>query len=778
MAERKKISKELQDLVSWSVDLLGQAIKSQYGIKRFNQVESLRQSMKGLRRLSDEKSYETLSKEQKKLKKYTDQELWEISTSFTFMMELINRCENAFRSTKLADNSTAINVIEKPHAIIMVLTAHPTEARSPEVLTLFSEVQDLLAAQLRKDNPQIDQELKHLLQVALKVSVARRKKPSIADEAENIYRYILKTEILDELINFSKNEVNVMFRAWVGGDKDGHPGVDEKGMVNSLTLSRQYLLKYIEEKLKSVHSTLGFLKTTGSAKLEQSLKELLKHAQGLKKIQLKDGEKVSLLKHKIKELNLAYKKEVGSESPRLLELEKLIWIFPAIVVPLEVREDSEVVRGALDAKETYAIERMLNTLRDISQGLESKWYVRGFVLSMVESATDVNNGLKLLKRVFNSYAIPVVPLFENEKALTNGPTILKNYFSQNKEVIPTHKKRWGARFEVMVGYSDSSKENGVFASRLMVSQSLEAIEETLRGKNLTPVFFHGSGGSIERGGGSIKEQTSWMPKSALHIFKATVQGEMVARTFGDRHIFRSHVQKILEQLPLKTKKEKTSQTGTKVLNTLASITQREYRAMISSERFLNLVREATPYSHLSHLKIGSRPSKRAGSGSATSLRAIPWILCWTQTRILFPVWWGVGSALKELKSSEISELQKLYGKNALFTSYMNALGFTLAKVEFSIFVSYVRSSELSLEDQDHFINLFKKELREARNFYKKISGKKELLWFRPWLQQSIDYRSSMIHPINLVQVESVKRKNFNMFVDTVTGVSCGMLTTG
>ena len=776
MTTRKKISKDLQELVSWSVDLLGQAIKIEYGKKRFQQIEKLRVSMKEVRSLSDTETYEVLTKEFKKIQKYSDQELSEIGTAFTFMMELINRCESAYRSMKL-DHREYKLMDEKPHAIIMVLTAHPTEARSPEILKIFSQIQNLLIDKLNKKNPMLDQEVKHLLQLGLKVSVAREKKPSISDEAENIYSYILNPDILDELINFSKHDLNVMFRAWVGGDKDGHPGVDEKAMLQSLNLSRNYLIQYISKKLEKVESSIELIKSSTQS-LKFLLKEIKKQVGQLKKITNEDGYRVVHLKDQLEQLSLEYEKIIHAPSPRLGEIQKLLWIFPAIVVPLEVREDSEVVAGALTAKETYAIERMLITLKNISVGLESKWYVRGFVLSMVQSEQDVINGYDLLYKVFQSYAIPVVPLFENENALTHGPQILEKYFKVKKDVLTTHKTRWGSRYEIMVGYSDSSKENGVLPSRLLVSNSLGEIEDVLSKKKLTPVFFHGSGGSIERGGGSIKEQTSWWPKSALSIFKATIQGEMVARNFGDKNIFRSQIFKIIEQLPLHDKEKKINKSDRALLNDFSENVKTEYRKMISSEDFLELVREATPYSHLSHLKIGSRPSKRAGNGKATSLRAIPWILCWTQTRILFPVWWGVGTAFLSLKNTETQKLKKLYGHDPLFTSYINALGFTLAKVEMSVFKMYVESSSLSNASKRHFIEVFENEFAAAQKFYRKMTGKKDLLWFRPWLQQSIDYRSSMIHPINLIQIESVKRKNFNMFVDTVTGVSCGMLTTG
>jgi phosphoenolpyruvate carboxylase len=152
-----------------------------------------------------------------------------------------------------------------------------------------------------------------------------------------------------------------------------------------------------------------------------------------------------------------------------------------------------------------AIAKMLKQIKVIAQGHDPKWYVRGFVLSMVMSASDIRAGYQLTKRHMGKYAIPVVPLFENVHALTHATKILQDYFLQEPSVIQTHQKNWSSRFEVMLGYSDSSKEAGVLPSRFLISQALLNIDSFLAKQKLTPVFFHGSGGSIERGGGSIKE---------------------------------------------------------------------------------------------------------------------------------------------------------------------------------------------------------------------------------------------------------------------------------
>lgn len=774
MISKTNISKDLQELVSWSVGVLGECIATEFGKKTYLNVESIRKKMKSIRAKKPDVVYEVLEKELKKFEKFTDKELKQICLSFSLMLELINRCETAYRAYKNQTRRPNIPK-KKPHAIIFVLTAHPTEARSPEILGLFENIQDILETCLMEGILVNEVELRHLLLLALKVSLARRAAPTVADEANNIYSFILKDEIIETLVKYAKNDVNVSLRTWVGGDKDGHPFVDENALKNSLSQSREKLIHFIERKLLNVKEKASYIENQKMDEFISQLEFNLVLLKKLKNLKVNDGKRVTEFKKGFSKLHQKYIKIVKSSSSDLDTIEKICWIFPALVVALEVREDSALVKEALKAKQAQSITRMLQTVKALSSGFEPKWYVRGFVLSMVQDESDVISGFKLMKKVFKSYAIPVVPLFENEKALTNAKKILTNLLTEQKSIVPTHIKKWGGRYEVMVGYSDSSKENGVLPSRIMISNSLRVIEKTLKGYELTPVFFHGSGGSIERGGGSLKEQTSWWPKAAIHTYKATIQGEMVARNFGNEAILSKQIQIVLDQL----KSENSQQLKySKELKLFSDHVRSHYSQKIHDDLFLETIEKATPYSFLHHLKIGSRPSKRAGGSIKNGLRAIPWILCWTQTRTLFPTWWGVGSAWNNLTQKQRTQLIKDYKVNPVLLTYTKALGFTLAKVELGVWKLYLEKSQIEEKFKKQIYNEFKNEYKLSKKFFKEITGEKEFLWFRPWLQQSIDYRSSMIHPLNLCQIESLRRQDLDLLRDSVTGVACGMLTTG
>jgi phosphoenolpyruvate carboxylase len=161
-----------------------------------------------------------------------------------------------------------------------------------------------------------------------------------------------------------------------------------------------------------------------------------------------------------------------------------------------------------------------------------------------------------------------------------------------------------------------------------------------------------------------------------------------------------------------------------------------------------------------------------------ALRAIPWVLCWTQTRVLFQTWWGIGTAWDSATSSERAALRREFGKNPLFRSFVQALGFTLAKVELPIWEFYLAQSGLEPKEIAAFRAEFRDELAGTHTFFKGITGKSDPLWFRPWLGRSIELRASMIHPLNLLEILAQKDQDLPLLRICVTGIASGMLTTG
>lgn len=760
---------ELTQLVSWSVKILGQVIQSHYGEELYNLLEDLRLGMRATVGKSDESLRSALRETQERIAKLNSQQLHQLTHSFSLMLELVNACENAYRIKRLNQREdkapeggiTSINY---------VLTAHPTEARTPEFLSVFKRIQAALLGSLENPYRKDIGELKELFQIALQVQISNEEKPTVLDEARNIYQLALTQENLNLFCELHARHIPVTLRTWVGGDKDGHDGVDEKVMLESLQLSRRYLLDYFLGEFLELAQLVGLIKDKHNRLVQAEIVRLSEHCVKLAHIKNNDYSAVSKFKTNLTAFIKKRTKLWGFVPSPLERMSCILSIYPTLVIPLEMREDSGVVAEALKSRKPFAITRMLSTLKKISKGASPKDYVRGFILSMVETERDIENGIKLVKKVFGSYALPVVALFENRQALENAKTILEKALTP--EVIRTHQKKWQGFYEVMLGYSDSSKESGVLYSRLLIAQSIEDVNGLLKRKGLVSVFFHGSGGNIERGGGDISEQTSFWPKEVLGNYKATVQGEMVARLFGASSILKSQSEKLASIYAAKTS-HPHAQVQSETLSNFARQTAESYSELVRSDAFWQLIEVASPYRFLSELKIGSRPTQRSTGASERKLRAIPWVLCWTQTRLLFPTWWGVGSVWNKLSFHEQASLKSLYHTHPLFKSFIKQMGLSMSKVYIPIWEHYVASLASDAQNIK-----FREEFELAKRFFTALTGENDLCFSRPWLGESIRLRSAMIHPLNVLQIESLKRKDMVLLRKTVTGISCGMLTTG
>ncbi|PWY57670.1 phosphoenolpyruvate carboxylase [Legionella qingyii] len=764
------LPRELSHMVSWSLTRLGKSIAEVYGKETFERIEHIRLSMQdtiGSETIALKKALHSLQVELSKLDR---NQLCQIAHGFSLMMELINACESAYRIFRINQRKEKF-YSERPQGIHYVLTAHPTEARTNEFLKLFKSIRDYLVDVLKSPYLMNETHLDQMLKISLQINISNHEKPSVEDEARYIYQFALNALNMKLYHFFLTKGIPIQLRTWVGGDKDGHSGVNEKIMVRSLELSRSCFIAYIQECIKEVLEIVRLSTALNENRiLANQLNQLAKKARGLRKIQAKDHEKVSAFKKELAAIQINTLKFLNFEPEQFAIISSIFQLYPTLVIPIELREDSAVVKESLTSIKKTTITKMLEKVYSITHGTDPKNYIRGFILSMVESAEDIKNGINLVKHVFKSYALPVVPLFENQLALTTADTILNH--SITEDIRQKHLKQWDGNYEVMLGYSDSSKENGVLPSRLMIANSLKNIQSTLENKNLRPIFFHGSGGSIERGGGDIKEQTASWSKEMMTNYKVTVQGEMVARLFGSSSILKSQIDKFLD---IYSHKDNDTDKGyPEELVLFATQVSQKYKALIQSEWFWPTIEQASPYHFLTELKIGSRPTKRKSGPDQRKLRAIPWILCWTQTRLLFPTWWGLGSAWSELNDLEKNKLRVLYKENTLFAAFIKQLGVTLSKVYLPIWEQYV----YQLTGSNEYLKPFQSELESTILFFYQITGESDFCFHQPWLGESIQLRSTLIHPLNLIQIEAMKRNDLPLLRKTVTGISCGMLTTG
>lgn len=775
MTRTNDLPSELRALVRLAVAELGEVIKRELGTVAYRRVENIRQNMAALREKSTRGAHQSLVKTLRLLEGVSSNERFDIAHSFGLMLELMNACENAYRTFRLSARPFS-PPSSRPKAIVYVLTAHPTEARTPATIAVFHEIQGILLAALKTGFEQQRQKLRHYLEVAWRLKTARVRKPSVEDEAEHVYSILLRDETLIELLSSSEMIAPVYVRSWVGGDKDGHPGVTERTMINSLSLSRKRLIRFIRKQLSEVRSVLRLLSPQSAvADLARGVESVESLLSPLAELRARDGNRLKKFHALTKRLLKSYERSIGATHPALARIDRLLRIFPGLVVPLELREASDVIVEAARGKD-HAITRMLSTLAGVSSGCDPRWYARGFVVSSTSSLAHVEAAIKLLKKTLGGMPIPVVPLFEFREALENAPQITSEILG-NKSIRAAVAKNWDGQFEVMVGYSDSAKEIGVLPSRLAIAECLNKLDAVFKRYKVAPVYFHGSGGSVDRGGGSIQEQTAWWPKSALQIYKATVQGEMIERTFASPEILRGGLEKIAQRANETARKRSVTSRPEAVLK-FAGKVSKHYQSVLKDPSFLTIIQCATAYRYLSVLRIGSRPSKRSAEFSLATLRAIPWVLSWTQTRVLFPTWWGVGAAWKSSTQKERVALKRAFEHDPLLRSYVKLLGFTLAKVEMPVWRIYLEHSGLDRHFVARTFKDFEKEYADAVSFVRAVSGEKDLLWFRPWLGMSIKLRSPMIHPLNLLQILGLQEGNSLLIRETVTGIASGMMTTG
>ncbi|MAV90539.1 MAG: hypothetical protein CL676_03895, partial [Bdellovibrionaceae bacterium] len=745
------LPKELRRTVRKMTLLLGQCLKEQEGRYFFEKIETYRKTLKLMR---TKKTDLNLAPLLKKLQKETPEHQLKIAHSFALMLELINACESSYRTwrqrqkTPFPQRSTQMD-------LTFVLTAHPTEARAPLVIEIFKKLSVLILEGLENNFSFNEDEISTHLHSLISIPLVKTHPPKVIDEAEYIYSIIFHEPILKFILT-QREPYRIRLRTWVGGDKDGHPGVNEVTMVECFNHSRSHLLKFlrvqIDDILKDLEELQEFIKIKSFDK--KALTKLKSLLSGLADIKASDGRKVAMwmysFYHYVEQANFHVQNH-----HRIQLIKRVFEIFPALVLPIELREDSGKIAEALkDSKAPIA--KMLSTLAKISKGGESTDYARGLVISHCETSKDLQNAMSLIVKNCTHNGLPVIPLFESKESLKSSEKILEEWLSQ-KKVLSTMRSKWNGKLEVMVGYSDSAKQVGVLSSRSLIKSAMSKVSKVGKRYKLNPVIFHGSGGSVARGGGNIKDQISWWPTSSTKAPKLTIQGEMIQRTFATKEILHSQGLHFAQELRLRRFRS-TRMKSPPAFKKFRDSVEKSYVDFVSSPELLGTCLNSTPYNYLEVLKIGSRPSKRpTPQASVQSLRAIPWVLCWTQSRVLFPTWWGVGSAWKKLSLEEQNELKDYFKGDPFFASFVKQTGFTLAKVELCVWAQYL--THFSPGSAREILKMFREEYKKTVEFCREISGRERLIWHRPWLEESILLRSPYIHILNLLQVIAMSRND-------------------
>jgi phosphoenolpyruvate carboxylase len=258
--------------------------------------------------------------------------------------------------------------------------------------------------------------------------------------------------------------------------------------------------------------------------------------------------------------------------------------------------------------------------------------------------------------------LPVVPLFETIEDLKKSPTILQEFLNhpvtqRSLDYLKKQASKTKAVQEVMIGYSDSNKDGGIFASTWTLYRAQEALLEAAGRSGTDILFFHGRGGSISRGAGPTHRFIKAQPYGSFNAgMRLTEQGETIAQKYANRisavynlELFMAGVASAMAKQRNSTKRAHPLEP---VMDTLSEKSNQTYRELIEAEGFLTFFREATPIDIIESSRIGSRPSRRSGQTSLKDLRAIPWVFSWNQARFSLSGWYGVGSALEHLHTTD------------------------------------------------------------------------------------------------------------------------------
>ncbi|HEY5658776.1 MAG TPA: phosphoenolpyruvate carboxylase, partial [Myxococcota bacterium] len=640
----------------------------------------------------------------------------------------------------------------------------------------------------------------------------------------------------------------IRFGSWMGGDRDGNPTVTPDVTRRACLLARWMAADLYLEEIATLRAELPLrdaspeladrvrhapepyraLLRTVSERLRQTRRHIEAELDGRAPSAPGDAEPYWDAEELAEPLRLCWRSlhETGAgviARGRLLDLLRRVACFGLTLVRLDLRQEAGRHADALSAlgdrlgeggyaewKETDRVAWLCRHLEHGGSAVAAALDAEGsftddvrdviatfrvaaavppdslgaYVISMATEPSDVL-AVELLQLAAGVRPpLRVVPLFETVSDLrTAGETV------RTLLAIPWYRRRIAGRQEIMLGYSDSAKDGGRLAASWELYRAQEDIVAACRDAGVHVTLFHGRGGTIGRGGGpthlAIQSQPPGSVDGALRV---TEQGEMIDAKFGLPGI----AVRTLE-LYLTATLEATLRGASApeppwraLLDELAERSRADYREIVHGRpTFLEYFRAATPERELAHLNVGSRPARRSGSGGVDALRAIPWVMAWTQMRLMLPAWLGVGSALTGvIETGRLQELRRMYREWPFFRSTIDLIEMVLAKSLPDIAARYderlvpPRIRPLGEE--------LRQKLEQTIGATLAVTEHAELLEGNPVLRRSIDVRNPYVDPINIVQAEILHRLRtegerpdlLEALSVCVNGIAAGMRNTG
>ncbi len=753
-----------------------------------------------------------------------------------------------------------------------VFTAHPTEARRPTTERLLAQVRRVLEARDRRRLTPTEarrglRALRASVEALWEAATERAERPTVLQEVEAGLWY-LRHVLLDAAPRMERRlhdaaarhfgpfdalelPATVWFGSWMGGDRDGNPYVTDAVMERTLELHRDICIDRYLRDLEGLADQLA----AHAERLppEPALQEALRRAaeavpEAVPEVERRHRDEplrrlLALMGARLRRTRRfsagAYARPeellrdlrairrvlraahaVALPEDRLLDLIRRVRTFGFVLAPLDVREDSRVVRAVVaellgdpdcPSRPPEARRRMLRRLRlpaseeacsaqarrllslfDTIGRLQARFGRRAvptFILSMTESEADVLEAMRLAELHGLADHLDFVPLLETRSALRAAGPLLSALLAD--EGYREHLRRRGEVQELLVGYSDSMKTAGVLASRLAVLGAQQAASAVCAEHGVRLRVFHGRGGSTSRGGGPTYRALRALPPEVFSgDTKLTEQGEVRAHHFANpdlavRYLEQTVGAALLTRWEARFGEERPAPLPADLLERLEARSHAAYRALVDDPGLVPFFLQATPYEVIARLNIASRPARRGGAAFELSqLRAIPWVFAWSQCRAVITGWYGVGAALEPDEEA----VRRLHASSPFFRDLVDNVEMTLAKADLGIAERYARLCEEPVV-RERIFGAIRAEFERTRAAVLAVTGAPDLLAADPVIRSSIELRNPYVDPLSYLQVEALRRLRTaeapaerdaweQVARVTVQGIAAGLRNTG
>jgi phosphoenolpyruvate carboxylase len=730
-----------------------------------------------------------------------------------------------------------------------VLTAHPTESRRRAVVAAIARV----GAQLEVlDDPRVssreEREAKRRLleEIDLLWRTAQLRSTQVRplDEVRSVMAIFDETlfRAIPELYRdldaaLSPDDAGrrppiapafIRLGSWVGGDRDGNPAVTATVTVDAMEIHADHVLRGLETALlrigrsltadsvttppdQELGSRLAAARLAQPARLadlaarspsEQHRQYLLYAAERVRATRVADASMAFRSPAELlDDLRAVQRSLAAAGADRLAygELQNLVWqveTFGFHLAELEVRQHSRVHEVGLaelksGGRRSAQTEEALATFRAIGQ-IQQRFGAsacRRYIVSFTRDSSDIANVYALAEAATQGGPRPeieVIPLFETVEDLGRATIVLDGMV----ELEPVRRQmETTGRLEVMLGYSDSTKEVGPVAASLALYEAQAELVRWAAHRGVRLTLFHGRGGALGRGGGpanrAIRAQA---PGSIDGHFKVTEQGEVVFARYSNPAIARRHLEQVASAVLMASLPEADAAAAREhsrfreLGNRIDEPARAAYRGLIETEGFESWFSQVSPIDELGRMRLGSRPARRSGSPRLEELRAIPWVFAWSQMRLNLPGWYGLGSGMA---AADLAELRQAYAEWPLFNVLLDNAEMSLAKTDRRIAERY-----LALGGRADLSSRILSEYDLTVDRVLAVTGHSRLLENHRVLSWAVELRNPYVDALSHIQlhtlqalrgesIDQLERARLEqVLLVTVNGVAAGLQNTG